>query len=306
MRVRPFLIVGLSGGLGNQLFQYASGLGIATHLGAELRFDDAYVQPGEAWLPRLIGSRYEPASAFDLLRVGELRGRQLTGRTVDKAGGELLRLAVDAARAVRHRTPRKLPVQNVTAEVGSFDESLFGVDLPVILRGWFQTERYFADVADDVVAHLQLPAVPLPPAVAAAGPVVAVSFRRGDYVRYGWQLPFLYYERALERITAEVPGASFLVFGDDPEFVRLATGWVARYGPASDAYQLTDGALEHLVLASQCDHAVIANSTFAWWGAWLGEHRPGRPPGLVLAPSAYPERFGPDIVPDRWQIVPSD
>jgi len=304
--VAPSLVVGLSGGLGNQLFQYASGLGIATRLSADLRFDDAYVQPGEAWLPGLLGSRYVRASALDLLRVGELRGRQLSGRTVDKAGAELLRVAVDAGRRVRHRTPRKLPVRNVTAEVGRFDESLFAIDLPAILRGWFQTERYFEAVADDVVAHLRLPVPPLPPALAAGRPLVAVSFRRGDYVRLGWQLPFTYYERALARIADEVPDAAFLVFGDDPEFVHLATGWVARYGPATDAYELTDGALEHLVLAGACDHAVIANSTFAWWGAWLGERRPGRAPGLVLAPSAYAARFGPDIVPDRWHVVASD
>jgi len=304
--VTPFLIVGLSGGLGNQLFQYASGLGIATRLGADLRFDDAYVQPGEDWLPGLIGARYVRASQLDLLRVGELGGRQLSERTVDKAARELVRLAVDAGRKVRHRTPRTLPVRRTTGDVGRFDESLFAIDLPAILRGWLQSERYFEAVADDVAASLRLPAVPLPPSLAADRPVVAVSFRRGDYVRLGWQLPFTYYERALERITGEVPGAAFLVLGDDREFVRLATGWVARYGPATDAYELAPGALEHLVLASECDHAVIANSTFAWWAAWLGERRPGRAPGLVLAPSTYAERFGRDIVPDRWQLVPSD
>lgn len=300
------LLVGLSGGLGNQLFQYASGLGIATRLDAELRFDDTYVEPEEHWLPGLLGPRYVPASRLELLRVGELGWSRSSQRSVDRAAEELVRLAVDAGRRVRHRTPRKLPTVQVMGDVGRFDESLFTIDLPAILRGWFQTERYFEGVADDVVAHLHLPDVPLPPSLAAGRPLVAVSFRRGDYVRYGWQLPFTYYERALERMVHEVPGASFLVLGDDPEFVRLATGWVSGYGPATDAYELTDGVLEHLVLASQCDHAVIANSTFAWWAAWLGERRPGRAPGLVLAPAAYPERFGPDIVPDRWPLVPSD
>jgi hypothetical protein len=207
---------------------------------------------------------------------------------------------------VRRRTPRKLPIEAETGDVGRFDESLFAIDLPAILRGWFQSERYFEAVADDVVAHLRLPAVPLPASLATGRPLVAVSFRRGDYVRLGWQLPFTYYERALARLAREVPDATFLVFGDDPEFVHLATGWVARHGPATDAYDLSGDALEHLVLAGSCDHAVIANSSFAWWAAWLGERRPGRAPGLVLAPSAYPERFGVDVVPDRWHLVPSD
>ncbi|HEX9506340.1 MAG TPA: hypothetical protein VGA62_10085 [Acidimicrobiia bacterium] len=37
----------------------------------------------------------------------------------------------------------------------------------------------------------------------------------------------------------KVPDATFLVFGDDPEFVRLATGWVSSFGPATNAYDLS-------------------------------------------------------------------
>jgi hypothetical protein len=308
--VSSLLVVGLSGGLGNQLFQYASGLGIATGLGADLRFDESFVEPEEHWLPRLLGPHYVRASRLDLLRVGELpRHGADPRRTIEKAAGELLRLAVDAARKVRARTPRLLPVEAITGEVGRFDPSIFAIDLPTILRGWYQSERYFESVADEVVARLCLPEVPIPPSLTSDRPLVAVSFRRGDYVRYGWELPLTYYERALEQLTQEVPDAAFLVLGDDPMFVHFATEWVARFGPATDAYELSEDALEHLVLASRCDHAIIANSTFAWWGAWLGEQRRAREdrrPGLVLAPSAYPEQMGADVVPDRWRLVPSD
>jgi hypothetical protein len=136
--------------------------------------------------------------------------------------------------------------------------------------------------------------------------VVAVSFRRGDYVRRDWQLPFSYYERALDRMTSEIPDATFLVFGDDPEFVRMATDWMTRYGPATNAYDLSRGVLEHMVLAAHCDHAVIANSSFAWWGAWLGDRRNRDGPRLVLAPEDYRTRFGADILPDHWIALTSE
>jgi hypothetical protein len=309
--VSSLLVVGLSGGLGNQLFQYASGFGIATQRGADLRFDDTFVEADERWLPGLLGPHYVPASRLDLLRVGELpRHGSDPRRTVEKAAGELLRLAVDAGRRVRRRTPRVLPTEAITHEVGRFDPSLFTIDLPIMLRGWFQTERYFESVADEVAARLQLPAVPATPALTGDRPVVAVHFRRGDYVRYGWELPLAYYERALEQLTGEVPGAAFLVFGDDPLFVHFATEWVTRFGPATDAYDITDGALEHLVLASRCDHTIIANSTFAWWAAWLGERRRAQrldqPRGLVLAPTLYAEQMGADVVPNRWRLVTTD
>jgi hypothetical protein len=180
------------------------------------------------------------------------------------------------------------------------------MDLPTQLLGWFQSERYFTHVADEVVEQLRFPEVHLPRSLSAR-PVVAVSFRRGDYVRLGWQLPFSYYERALDRMTDEVPGATFLVFGDDPEFVRLATDWMTRYGPATNAYDINAGALEQLVLASLCDHAVIANSSFAWWSAWLGDRRAGVDGSrLVLAPEDYRTRFGADLLPDRWIALTSE
>jgi hypothetical protein len=102
-----------------------------------------------------------------------------------------------------------------------------------------------------------------------------------------------------------VPDATFLVFGDDPEFVRLATDWVSRFGPATNAYELSDGTLEHLVLASECDHAVIANSSFAWWAAWLGDKRAGDTPRVVIAPEDYRRQFGPDVLPSDWIALPS-
>ena len=51
--------------------------------------------------------------------------------------------------------------------------------------------------------------------------------------------------------------------------------------------------------------AVIANSSFAWWGAWLGDRR--RRPGsrLVLAPEDYRQRWGPDILPSNWIAITS-
>ena len=77
--------MGLSGGLGNQLFQYASGLGIATRLDAVLRLDDSAVRPDERWLPDLLGPHYRAASRLDLARLGQVGGGE---RAIDKARRE--------------------------------------------------------------------------------------------------------------------------------------------------------------------------------------------------------------------------
>ncbi len=299
--VKRFVVVGLRGGLGNQLFQYASGYGIATRVGAELFFDGARLRDAEHWLPGLLGPHYRSASREQLLRLGVFHG---SDRLPDNIGRSVLRHAVDAGRRMRHMTARTMPLDHRAEYTAHFDEQILSMDLPTQLLGWFQSERHFSHVADEVVQRLRLPQVTLP-RHPKSPPIVALSFRRGDYVRMGWQLPFSYYERALTLMTSEISDATFLVFGDDPEFVRLATDWVSRFGPATNAYDLSDGVLEHLVLASECDHAVIANSSFAWWGAWLGDRRAGDGPRLVIAPEDY-RWFDPDILPSNWVSVPSE
>jgi hypothetical protein len=299
--VKRYVVVGLRGGLGNQLFQYASAYGIATGVGAELFFDAERLDEAERWLPALLGPHYRPASRAQLLRLGVWHGPHRWRYRIPRFA---LRNAVETSRRIRHLSPCSLPLSDQHGDGARYDDRIFSIDLPTQLLGWFQSELYFFHVADEVVQQLRFPPVTLP-RPAESRPVVAVSFRRGDYVRWGWQLPFSYYERALALVVSEVPDATFLVFGDDPEFVRLATDWVARYGPATNAYDLSDGVVEHLVLASECDHAVIANSSYAWWGAWLGDRRVGDTPRLVLAPEDY-RRFGPDILPSNWMALPSD
>jgi hypothetical protein len=300
--MRRYVVVALVGGLGNQLFQYASGYGIATRVHADLVLDGARLEASEDWLPEILGSHYHPATRAQLLRVGVVHRND---GLPDKVAAVAASRTVAAVRRFRRMTPPTLPTGDPIDNVARYDETIMAMDLPTQLYGWFQSERYFENVADEVVERLRLPDARLPPAMRAR-PVVAVSFRRGDYVRRDWQLPFSYYERALDRMTSEIPDATFLVFGDDPEFVRMATDWMTRYGPATNAYDLSRGVLEHMVLAAHCDHAVIANSSFAWWGAWLGDRRDRDGPRLVLAPEDYRTRFGADILPDHWIALTSE
>jgi hypothetical protein len=300
--VKRFVVVGLRGGLGNQLFQYASGYGLATRVGAELFFDGAQLGDEEHWLPGLLGPHYRSASRLQLLRLGVFHS---SDRFRDDLARSVLCRVVDASRRARRMTARTMPRDPGGRNTGRYDGEILSMDLPTQLLGWFQTDRYFSHVAGEVVRQLRFPPVKLP-RPAKSPPIVALSFRRGDYVRLGWQLPFSYYEKALALMTSEVPDATFLVLSDDPEFARLATDWVSRFGPATNAYEYSDGAVEHLALASQCDHAVIANSSFAWWGAWLGDRRAGGGPRLVIAPEDYRTRWGPDILPSNWIAVPSE
>ena len=107
-------------------------------------------------------------------------------------------------------TPRIVPVGGDDDDPGRYRAELSSIDLPAYVRGYLQSERYFADVAPALVGRFRLPDPPMP-APADARPLVALSFRRGDYVRRGWALPFSYYQRALKVLVARGAGSTVRV-----------------------------------------------------------------------------------------------
>lgn len=145
------------------------------------------------------------------------------------------------------------------------------VDLPTgdwDLRGSFQSERFFAEAAEQV-RHYFTPAPNLLADLQArygqllAQHPVSLHVRRGDYVRQRAAFPpqpLAYYQTAIDRFP---PNTRFLVFSDDlPWCRRQFTG---------DRFTFVDGGsdIRDLFLMSLCRHHILSNSSFSWWGAWL-------------------------------------
>ena len=100
----------------------------------------------------------------------------------------------------------------------------------------------------------------------------------------------------------DVPDAHLVLFGDDPAFVAEASTRLQRYAPTTDVTVDQHDPITQLRLLAACDHCVIANSSFAWWGAWLGDQRDSAR-RIVVAPREYGE--GNDRIPARWDTVES-
>ena len=276
------IVARLFGGLGNQLFQYAAGRALADHLGCELALDPRYLGGARACgMGHFAQARYRadaslpPARHDGLLRYGLWR---LFGRNP------------------RFHRERGL----------GFDPDFFGLPGGTYLHGYWQSERYFAAVADRL-RHDLVFTTPLDPANAdmaaridATPGAVSVHVRRGDYLASGSYAacPPAYYNRAIARLAGDL-GAPLtcFVFSNDPGWARdnldLGAGQVVV-----DINDETRGAFD-MHLMSRCAHHVIANSTFSWWAAWLD---PG-PDKRVIAPANW---FGtaklsnPDLIPPGW------
>jgi Glycosyl transferase family 11 len=292
-------VLALQGGLGNQLFQYAAARALAGQVGTEPVFDLRLLahDPKRRLTLNALGVRARYVDSSRLPRPGRVR------RWLARAGlrtGSLRRYPFDA------------PLFEESDSAGCWDARVATIRPPAVLRGYFQSERYFASIAGTLRRELVPLRAPCPTflrlqaAIRDAGPASAsLHVRRGDYANDPKVLAFHgvlgtdYYGPALALLDAQVPGARLFVFTDDTEAAA------ALLLPDVEATFVSGRGLsdvDELALMSQCRHHVIANSSFSWWGAWLGS-----PEGLTIAPRRWfaqpSEAAIRDRFPEHWHVV---
>jgi hypothetical protein len=181
----------------------------------------------------------------------------------------------------------------------SFDPRFLEVPADCTLFGYFQTPLYFDSMADELRTELKgliskgaRASCPQSSSVTedeiSQPESVAIHVRRGDYLHHDCfkVCDVEYYQRSMREIRERVPGAKFFIFSDDPDWCsahfkdidvaaiigrrdneekETATG-DRRYAP---------NPLHDLYLMSLASHHIIANSSYSWWGAWLGA-KPGQ------------------------------
>ena len=239
--------LGKLGQLGNQMFQYAATKGVASKL------DVPFMIPNHRQVfDDGIGNRY----TILLYNAFKLTSANLLGT---------------------FRT------ENYVQENGfSFNKDLFKIDNTqnFSLYGFFQTEKYFKhiqkeirkdftfkdeikDECDDLIKQFTNP--------------IALHIRRGDFVWNNKNHPPLgldYYESALKLFDSD---REVIIFSDDTEWCKEQDLFADdRFAVAEGGDQFYD-----MCLMSMCDDFIIANSTFSWWGAWLGKR------GKVVAPKQW-------------------
>jgi hypothetical protein len=278
------------------MFQYAFGRAIALRHGTSLRFDlqaiaadtrRAYNLP--VW--RIVG---KTASGIDLLRM--------------RALNKLSRKLHPSAPYYRHPT--------IVEPDFRFDSNLLQAKRNCWLIGYWQSEKYFSAAAGQIradftpVSNISTASCDVEREILAAGNrSVFLHVRRGDYVCDSHTLEahggcsIEYYLRGAELIAQKVSDPHFFMFSDEPEWVRdnlrlpYHTTIVSHNQPGND-FQI-GREHEDLWLMSRCRHALLANSSFSWWGAWLNGSRER----IVIAPHRW---FGTlkhdtrDLIPAGW------
>lgn len=285
------IVVRLCGGLGNQFFQYAAGRRLAHARQTDLVLDLSW---------------YHNTPSSNTPRVYELDHYNIQARL--PVGMELFWCSLHQGRVLgrlpffprrwRHRRERAF----------EFDPAVLALPDNVYLDGYWQSHKYFADVAD-LIRHELVPWVPMGKAdqavarqMGASEDAVSLHVRRGDYVSnpatakvHGVCGP-QYYAQAIAYLAGRLHQPHFFVFSDDMAWARehLAIPGAVTYVDHNDA----DTAYQDMRLMSLCRHHIIANSSFSWWGAWLSAQA-GQ---TVVAPRVWfaDQRNTRDLAPEQW------
>lgn len=244
------VVVRISGGLGNQMFQYAAALGYARRIGAPLRLD----------LANYVGDRREREFLLGRLRVPVRRANSFE---------------VVWTRLRPHRQRGM-----------ALDEFLFEDNGSAWLSGFWENKAYFAEI----VATVRRRFVPRDPAVieqvaalverarVGGGPVIGVHLRRGDRGPGGSafapfsNLPAGYYREAARRFP---PDANFLVFSDTPDDIAWCRSHLGLGDSANVSFGEGRDPIVDMFALVNCDHVVLSGGTFSWWAGYLGD-QPGR------------------------------
>ncbi|MDB9857871.1 alpha-1,2-fucosyltransferase [Amylibacter sp.] len=278
----------IRGGLGNQLFQYCAGRALALRHDVDVSLDVRDYDRANAFKVGLghFGVRTIPA---ERLPVGREDGIAKALLKVVKGG---------ALRSYRE---------------ASLGYDLAFADLPdeTHLKGYWQSERYFTDFEDQIRDDLRIVTKPSQENVDMLAEIqgcnaVSLHIRRGDYVSNAkfnaahGTCDLDYYARAAAFVAQRVGDPVIYAFSDDPAWVaeNLKLPFEMRFVGHNDG----DTNYEDLRLMSACQHHIIANSSFSWWGAWLNPNAEK----VVAAPTQWfgdPKKTNPDILPESWHRV---
>ena len=260
--------LGKLGQLGNQMFQYASTQGIAHRL----------------TVPFMIPNHRE---MFD-----------------DGIGNRYTILLYDAFKLSGLKLLGTLNTDNYYQENQfNFDRNVFDLDTEVnhSLYGFFQTEKYFKHCEDDIREDFTFKdeiVESCKEIIEQFDNPISLHVRRGDFIHNSGNHPVLttnYYKEALGHFDDD---RQVIIFTNDVEWCKKQPLFESdRFAVAEGGNQFYD-----MCLMSMCSDFITANSSFSWWGAWLGNR------GKVICPSGW---FGPnlkhnntkDLYCEGWTVI---
>lgn len=283
----------LSGGLGNQMFQYAAGRALSLREKTILLTD-----------LQIINKKTKATKRSFELGIFNLKPIIKTS-FYDK-------LKIRGFNLVRKNKNRNSRIFDIFCDEKAqfFDNRFTSLSEKSTLYGYFQNENYFKDISHQLRLDFTFKKALEGKNAEIQNTIefhnsISLHIRRGDYLNNNSNLKVLditYYQKAIQIISSELKNPYFFIFSDDINWVKENLD--LKFNHIFVDWNTNQDSYIDMQLMSLCKHNIIANSSFSWWGAWLNNN----PSKLVIAPSTwykndesnhYPDGF----IPKGWIIL---
>jgi hypothetical protein len=277
------IVVRLCGGLGNQMFQYAMGMGLSRRYNKKLVLD-------------LSGFKH------DDLRDYELCLFNISNNIEYKSSNNIFFNLLRRANILKFFPDYYL-------ERGFGYDSNIIVKEKLYLEGYFQSEKYFQFIRAELLREFSI-SKDLSPntlktqdCILSSRNSVSLHIRRGDFISnyktksFHGNLSVEYYDRAIQFIESKVSAINLFIFSDDIEWAKNNIRHKNTFFVENNKEKICH---EDIYLMSLCDSNIIANSTFSWWGAWLNKN----PDKIIIAPKKWFNDQSirtDDLIPEFWK-----
>ncbi|SMN02236.1 Alpha-1,2-fucosyltransferase [uncultured Candidatus Thioglobus sp.] len=262
---RKITTVNIIGGLGNQMFQYAFGYSVSKNNNTALKldtggFNDYHLRGyGLDIYGIKINANLRSKHNF-YINKPNIKNKTLLEMVIYKFFKELLKVSKSVY-------PEKKDF--------AFDKDVFNIKKDTYFYGYWQNEKYFKKYRNDILKiftlknlHTQTQAYQKQISDSSS---VSLHIRRGDYVTDKHTNSIMgicnidYYKKAVFLFQ----NAHFFIFSDDLDWAKNNLDFIEN-----KTFVELDKDIpvhESMYLMSQCEHNIIANSSFSWWGAWLNQ-----------------------------------
>jgi len=278
-------VVLLGGGLGNQMFQYAFGIALERKLGKKVLFDNTYFE----YAKRLHKNE----------KLEDSNGRQWRNYGLD-----IFNLDIKFANEKELDIAKKNTI--LEKYYCYYDENILkNYNGSSYYKYNFQNEKYFKEYKNEIKRMFTFPEISKTDEfnqkwlnkIRSTSNSVLINIRRGDYEKIGWTISINYYKRAIEYIKKKVKDPIFFVICQHcKEYVEKEFNIDTTFEFIGEINSTKHEDWKDIVLMKECKYAIISNSTFAWWAAWLGR---ANEEGFVIAPTPFVKDKD-DIICENW------
>jgi hypothetical protein len=261
----------ITGGLGNQMFQYAFALALSKHYKDRVILDTSWYN--------FTKTREYQLGAFNI--------------------------SLDLGYTLVNNDTLVQEVYNI------FDPTVFDYKKNIVFKGYWQSEKYFIKYKDLLKLEFTLKKElhkksEIYKKMIIKTESISIHIRRTDYVTHPYTnrihgtCSIAYYQEAISILKKTTNNPYFFIFSDNLDWAKENLDNNENMIFVELDQNIPD--YEEIILMSLCKHNIIANSSFSWWGAWLNQN----PNKIIIAPEKWfndDDYYTRDLIPREWIAI---